>query len=77
MNEQVEFDSYGVVKIAGTKPEVFWIIWANPSPPKPRGLFMRTSDNFSEVQLRTELGKMGLGEARIYELIEKARANPR
>ncbi|MGC1617852.1 MAG: hypothetical protein WA765_05130 [Candidatus Acidiferrum sp.] len=77
MNEQVEFASYGVLKVAGTDPEVFWILFTNPKAPKPRGLFMRTSDNLGETELRTELGRMGLGEARIDELIEKARANPR
>jgi hypothetical protein len=77
MNERVEFDSYGVIKVGGTDPEIFWIVFANPKPPKPRGLFMRTSDNLRETEVRIELGKMGLGEARIDELIEKARANPR
>jgi hypothetical protein len=77
MNEQVAFDSYGVIKVGGTDPEIFWIAFANPRPPKPRGLFMRTSDNLSETEVRIELGKMGLVETRIDELIEKARANPR
>jgi hypothetical protein len=76
MNEQIEFDSYGVIKVAGAEPEVFWIVWANPKPPKPRGLFLRTSDNLSDPELRNQLAAMGLGEVRIEQLIEKPRANP-
>ena len=77
MNEEVQFDSWGVLKVAGTNPEIFWIFLLNPKPPKPPGLFMRTSANLSETELRIGLGKMGLGEGRIELLIEKARANPR
>jgi hypothetical protein len=77
MNEHMEFNSYGVVKIAGAEPEVFWIVWANPKPPTPRGLFLRTSNNLSESELRIQLATMGLVEARIDELVQQARANPR
>lgn len=77
MNEEVQFDSWGLLKVAGTDPEIFWIFLLNPKPPKPTGLFMRTSANLSETEVRIEPGKMGLGEAQLDLLIEKARANPR
>lgn len=70
------FDTYGVVKIKNSAPEVFWIVFADSSMSKGKPL-MQFSDDFDELGVRAELAKMGLAEAKIDELIVRARANPK
>ncbi len=69
------YDRYGVVKVKGADPEVFWIIWVDSALPK--GSFMKTTQDLTEGELRTELAKMGRTEAEINSLIQQARKNPR
>jgi hypothetical protein len=70
------FDMYGVVKIKNSDPEVFWIIFADSSMSKGNPL-MQFSDDFDESGVRAQLAKMGLLQAKIDELILRARANPK
>ncbi len=69
------YDRYAVVKVKGADPEVFWIIWIDSQLPK--GSFMKTSQNLSESEVRTEFAKMGRTEVEINSLIKQARENPR
>ena len=69
------YDRYAVAKVAGADPEVFWIVWEDAQMPK--GSFMKTSQNLTEGEVRTELGKMGCTKPEINSLIEQARENPR
>lgn len=72
----MEFDQYGVIKVAGAEPETFTIAFLNSALPayKP---FMKTSEFMEESQLRVELAKMGFAAAKIESLIRQARENPR
>lgn len=70
---QTKFDNFGIIRVRKTDPEIFWLAWNNPREPKTPGFFMQTSRNLSEKELRAELGKMGLGEPDITELVESAR----
>jgi hypothetical protein len=67
-------DRYGVIKVKNSDPEQFLIGWLSSDLPK--GCFMKTSGSLTEVQLRTELKKMGRTNAEADSLIERARANP-
>jgi hypothetical protein len=67
-------DRYGVIKVKNSDPEQFLIAWLDSALPK--GSFLKTSGSLREVQLRTELKKMGRTNAEADSLIEKARANP-
>jgi hypothetical protein len=68
------YDTYGVVKIKNSDPEVFWIIFADSAMRNP---LMQFSDDFDEIGVRAELAKMGLSAAKIDELVARARANPK
>ena len=68
------YDRYGVVKIRGSDPEIFWIVFADTTSPKGQMFF---SDDFDEQGLRAELTKRGFEAAKIDELIATARANPK
>ncbi len=70
------FDTYGVVKIKDSEPEVFWIVFADSSMSQGNPL-MQFSQDFNESGVRAQLAKMGLPKARIDELIVRARANPK
>lgn len=69
----VEYDRYAVVKVKGADPELFWIVWMDSQ--LPQGSFMKTSQNLTGKEVRTELKKMGRTEAEINSLIEQARQN--
>lgn len=68
-------DRYAVVKVGGADPEVFWVVWEDSQLPNES--FMKTSQNLTESELRTELAKMERTESEINSLIKKARENPR
>lgn len=70
------YDMYGVVKIKNSDPEVFWIIFADSSMRKGSPV-MQFSDDFDEKGVRAELSKMRLSDAKINELITRAKANPK
>jgi len=69
---QNEFANIGVIKVA-MDPELFWIALTNPREPKTPGIFMQTSGNLNEDELRLQLRKAGLGELQAIELVEGAR----
>ena len=70
----MSYDKWGVAKVKGVEPEHFFIFLISPQGFK--GPFMRTSDFFSEDELRSELKTKGSTEAEIENLIERALANP-
>jgi hypothetical protein len=67
-------DKWAVAKVKGVEPEHFFIFLTNTQGFK--GPFMRTSDFFSEDELRLLLKTKGSTEVEIESLIERARANP-
>ena len=69
------YDHYAVVKVRGADPEVFWIVWIDFQLPNKS--FMKTSQNLTESEVRTELAKMGHTESETNSLIKNARENPR
>jgi len=69
-----EHDHYAVLKIKGVDPEVFWIAFVSLGLPK--GSFMKTSGDLTEIKLRVELEKMGRTKSEIDSLIQRARENP-
>jgi hypothetical protein len=67
-------EKWGVAKVKGIEPEQFFIFLMSTEGSK--GPLMRTSDFFSEDELRSELKTKGSTQAEIENLIERARANP-
>jgi hypothetical protein len=67
-------DQWGVAKVKGIEPEQFFIFLVRIDGSK--GPFLRTSDFFSEEELRSELASKGSTEAEINNLIERARSRP-
>ena len=65
---------WGVAKVKGIDPEQFFIFFMKPVGSK--GSLMRTSDFFSEEELRSELATRGSTDEEISNLIERARSNP-
>lgn len=68
------YDRWGVLKVRGIDPEVFWIVSFNSAMTNP---FMGISDDLSETELRAELKTRGVAETEIESLIAGARANPK
>lgn len=71
----MSYDRYEIVKVRGSDPEAFWIIWVDSGLPK--GSFMKTSQNLTESELRAELKDMDRTKPEIDSLIQSARKNPR
>jgi hypothetical protein len=67
-------EKWGVAKVKGIDPEEFFIFLMRADGSK--GSLMRTSDFFSEEELRSELATRGSTEEEINNLIERARSNP-
>jgi hypothetical protein len=65
---------YVVIKVAESDPEVFLIAWLDPQVKK--GSVVKTSENYSETEVRAGLKTRGLPETEIDSLIKQARANP-
>jgi len=71
----MSFDSYAVVKIKDSEPEVFWVMLRD-SLMSRNGPSMQSSGDLDETGVREHLAKMGLSDTKIEELIARARANP-
>jgi hypothetical protein len=76
MTMKIVFDSYAVIKVTGTDPEQFLIMFQCSDPAKEGRSFTRASKTLSEVELRAELEEMGLTAVRTEQLIQQAREHP-
>jgi len=72
---EIVFDSYAVVRIAGSDPEQFLIVFQCTDPEEERPV-TKMSERFSETVLRIQLAEMGLTQVRIEQLIQQARERP-
>jgi hypothetical protein len=70
----VEHNHYIVIKVAESDPEVFLIAWLDSQ--RKNGSVVKTSENFSETEVRAGLRTRGLPETEIDLLIQRARENP-
>ena len=68
----MEYDHYGVQCVRNQGRETFILAFAKLAQGKP----VRTNLYETEEELRDELRWMGLSDARIEELIDRARRNP-
>jgi len=73
--EEAAFDSYAVIKVATYKPERFMLTFVNHDAKRGQP-FMRTLEPVEEPEMRSQLKDLGLTQAGIDELIQKARHNP-
>jgi hypothetical protein len=69
------YDQYAVIKVRGSDPEVFWVVWMDSTLPK--GGYMKSSQNLAESGVREELAKMGISKTDADALIQRARDNPK
>lgn len=65
---------YVVIKVEASDPEVFLIAWLDPQV--KNGSVVKTSENFSENEVRAGLKIRGLPETEIDLLIQRARESP-
>jgi hypothetical protein len=71
----VGYDVFGVIQVKRADPELFWILWIDSQ--LQAGSSMKTSQNLTESEVRTELKENGRTEAEIDSLIRRARESPR
>ena len=64
-------EQYVLMKIAGSEPEEFVIVFLNSHSPSGEP-FMRTTDPLSEEEIRVELTKTGCTIVEIETLIQRA-----
>ena len=63
-----------VIKVAESDPEVFLIAWLDLQ--RTHGSVVKTSESFSEIEVRAALKTRGLLEREIDLLIQHAREHP-
>jgi hypothetical protein len=69
-------NQYGVVKVAGSDPEEFWLVVQDSTLPSGQPVHKVLDNTLSEAVLVSELRKRGIPEAIILKLIQQARINP-
>ena len=67
-------DRYVVIKVEASDPEAFLIAWLDSQV--KNGSVVKTSENFSEIEVRAGLKTRGLLETEIDLLIQHSREHP-
>ena len=70
----MEYNRFVVIKVGGSDPEMFLIAWLDSQV--KHGSVVKTSENFSEIEVRARLKTRGLPETEIDSLIQYAREHP-